>query len=48
MTDIAHVVPLLTPTADRIVMRLTAVGYLDHLPSGEDRPGVRLPGYGGR
>src|ERR1700689_598955 len=29
------------PTAYRIVMTLTAEGYLDHLPNGEYRPGVR-------
>ena len=42
ITDIATEVSLPLPTAYRIVMTLTAEGYLDHLPSGEYRPGVRV------
>ena len=42
ITDIAAEVSLPLPTAYRIVMTLTAEGYLDHLPSGEYRPGVRV------
>jgi IclR family pca regulon transcriptional regulator len=42
ITDIAAEVALPLPTAYRIVMTLTAEGYLDHLPSGEYRPGVRV------
>jgi IclR family pca regulon transcriptional regulator len=42
ITDIAAEVCLPLPTAYRIVMTLTAEGYLDHLPSGEYRPGVRV------
>ena len=29
------------PTVYRVVMTLTAEGYLDHLPNGDYRPGVR-------
>src|SRR3984957_12444655 len=42
ITDIAAEVSLPLPTAYRIVMTLTAEGYLEHLPSGEYRPGVRV------
>ena len=42
ITDIAAEVSLPLPTAYRIVMTLTAEGYLDHLPSGDYRPGVRV------
>jgi IclR family transcriptional regulator, pca regulon regulatory protein len=42
ITDIAAEVSLPLPTAYRLVMTLTAEGYLDHLPSGEYRPGVRV------
>jgi IclR family transcriptional regulator, pca regulon regulatory protein len=46
ITDIATEVSLPLPTAYRIVMTLTAEGYLDHLPSGEYRPGVRVLALG--
>lgn len=42
ITDIATEVSLPLPTAYRIVMTLTSEGYLEHLPSGEYRPGVRV------
>ena len=42
ITDIAAEVSLPLPTAYRIVMTLTSEGYLEHLPSGEYRPGVRV------
>ena len=29
------------PTVYRVVMTLTSEGYLDHLPNGDYRPGVR-------
>jgi IclR family pca regulon transcriptional regulator len=41
VTDIADVAGLPMPTTYRIVMTLTAEGYLDHLPNGDYRPGVR-------
>ncbi len=42
VTDIAAEASLPLPTAYRIVMTLTAEGYLDHLPSGEYRPGAAV------
>jgi IclR family transcriptional regulator, pca regulon regulatory protein len=42
ITDIATEVSLPLPTAYRIVMTLTSEGYLEHLPSGGYRPGVRV------
>jgi IclR family transcriptional regulator, pca regulon regulatory protein len=42
ITDIATEVSLPLPTAYRIVMTLTSEGYLEYLPSGEYRPGVRV------
>jgi IclR family pca regulon transcriptional regulator len=41
VSDLATAAGLPMPTAYRIVMTLTAEGYLDHLPNGEYRPGVR-------
>jgi IclR family pca regulon transcriptional regulator len=41
VSDLAAAAGLPMPTAYRIVMTLTAEGYLDHLPNGEYRPGVR-------
>jgi IclR family pca regulon transcriptional regulator len=41
VSDLATAAGLPMPTAYRVVMTLTAEGYLDHLPSGEYRPGVR-------
>jgi IclR family pca regulon transcriptional regulator len=41
VTDIAAVAGLPMPTVYRVVMTLTAEGYLEHLPNGDYRPGVR-------
>jgi IclR family pca regulon transcriptional regulator len=41
VTDIAAAAGLPMPTVYRVVMTLTAEGYLDHLPNGDYRPGVR-------
>ena len=41
VTDLAAAAGLPMPTVYRVVMTLTAEGYLDHLPSGEYRPGVK-------
>jgi IclR family transcriptional regulator, pca regulon regulatory protein len=41
VSDLAIAAGLPMPTAYRVVMTLTSEGYLDHLPSGEYRPGVR-------
>jgi IclR family pca regulon transcriptional regulator len=41
VTDLAAAAALPMPTVYRVVMTLTAEGYLDHLPNGEYRPGVR-------
>jgi IclR family transcriptional regulator, pca regulon regulatory protein len=39
--DLAEAAGIPMPTAFRLVMTLAEEGYLDHLPSGEYRPGVR-------
>lgn len=41
VTDLAAVAGLPMPTVYRVVMTLTAEGYLDHLPNGDYRPGVK-------
>lgn len=41
VSDLAAATGLPMPTVYRVVMTLTAEGYLDHLPGGEYRPGVR-------
>jgi IclR family pca regulon transcriptional regulator len=41
VTDIAAAAGLPMPTVYRVVMTLTAEGYLDHLPNGDYRPAVR-------
>jgi IclR family pca regulon transcriptional regulator len=41
VTDLAAAAGLPMPTVYRVVMTLTAEGYLDHLPGGDYRPGVR-------
>ena len=41
VTDLAAAASLPMPTVYRMVMTLAAEGYLDHLPNGEYRPGVR-------
>jgi IclR family pca regulon transcriptional regulator len=41
VTDIATAAGLPMPTVYRVVMTLTAEGYLEHLPNGDYRPGVR-------
>jgi IclR family transcriptional regulator, pca regulon regulatory protein len=42
VTDIAAAAGMPLPTVYRVVMTLTAEGYLDHLPDGDYRPGVRV------
>ena len=42
LSDIAAAVDMPVPTAYRIVMTLTAERYLEHLPNGDYRPGVRV------
>jgi IclR family pca regulon transcriptional regulator len=42
VTDLAEAAGLPMPTAYRVVMTLTAEGYLEHLPNGDYRPGVRV------
>jgi IclR family pca regulon transcriptional regulator len=42
VTDLAEAAGLPMPTAYRVVQTLTAEGYLDHLPNGDYRPGVRV------
>src|SRR6058998_3131216 len=41
VTDLAQAAGLPMPTVYRVVMTLAAEGYLDHLPNGDYRPGVR-------
>src|SRR5207344_2882871 len=41
VTDLAAAAGLPMPTVYRVVMTLTAEGYLDHLPNGDYRPAVR-------
>lgn len=41
VTDLAVAAGLPMPTVYRVVMTLVAEGYLDHLPNGDYRPGVR-------
>jgi IclR family transcriptional regulator, pca regulon regulatory protein len=41
VSDLAAAAGLPMPTVYRVVMTLTAEGYLDHLPNGDYRPGVR-------
>jgi IclR family pca regulon transcriptional regulator len=41
VSDLATAAGLPMPTVYRVVMTLTSEGYLNHLPSGEYRPGVR-------
>jgi len=41
VSDLATVAGLPMPTVYRVVMTLTAEGYLEHLPNGDYRPGVR-------
>jgi IclR family pca regulon transcriptional regulator len=41
VSDLATAAQLPMPTVYRVVMTLAAEGYLDHLPSGDYRPGVR-------
>jgi IclR family transcriptional regulator, pca regulon regulatory protein len=41
ITDVAAAADLPVPTVYRVVMTLTAEGYLEHLPNGDYRPGVR-------
>src|SRR6201996_655657 len=45
--DLAAAPGLPMPTVYRVVMTLTAEGYLDHLPNGDYRPGVRTLTLGG-
>jgi IclR family pca regulon transcriptional regulator len=41
VSDLASAAGLPMPTVYRVVMTLASEGYLDHLPSGDYRPGVR-------
>jgi IclR family pca regulon transcriptional regulator len=41
VTDLALAAGLPMPTVYRVVQTLTSEGYLDHLPNGDYRPGVR-------
>jgi IclR family pca regulon transcriptional regulator len=41
VSDLAATADLPMPTVYRVVMTLAAEGYLDHLPNGDYRPGVR-------
>ena len=41
VSDLAAAAGVPMPTAYRVVMTLTAEGYLEHLPDGDYRPGVR-------
>ena len=41
VSDLAAAAQLPMPTVYRVVMTLEAEGYLDHLPNGDYRPGVR-------
>ena len=41
LSDLAAAAGLPMPTVYRAVMTLTSEGYLDHLPNGDYRPGVR-------
>src|SRR5690349_3583492 len=47
VTDLAEAAGLPMPTAYRVVQTLTSEGYLDHLPNGDYRPGVRVLSLGG-
>jgi IclR family transcriptional regulator, pca regulon regulatory protein len=47
VSDLAATSGLPMPTVYRVVMTLTAEGYLDHLPNGDYRPGVRTLTLGG-
>lgn len=47
VSDLAAASGLPMPTVYRVVMTLTAEGYLDHLPNGDYRPGVRTLTLGG-
>ncbi|MFD0523105.1 helix-turn-helix domain-containing protein [Paractinoplanes durhamensis] len=47
VSDIAPAVGMPLPTVYRVVMTLTAEGYLDHLPNGDYRPAVRVLTLGG-
>lgn len=42
ISDIAHAVQMPMPTVYRVVMTLTSEHYLEHLPNGHYRPGVRV------
>ena len=41
VSDLATAAGLPMPTVYRVVMTLASEGYLDHLPNGDYRPGVR-------
>jgi IclR family pca regulon transcriptional regulator len=42
LSDIAPALGMPVPTAYRLVMTLVSEGFLDHLPDGDYRPGVRV------
>jgi IclR family pca regulon transcriptional regulator len=46
VTDLAAAAGMPLPTVYRVVQTLTAEGYLDHLPNGDYRPGVRVLSLG--
>jgi IclR family pca regulon transcriptional regulator len=46
ITDIAPALGIPVPTVFRVVMTLAEEGYLDHLPNGDYRPGVRVLSLG--
>jgi len=46
VTDLAAATGLPMPTVYRVVMTLASEGYLDHLPNGDYRPGVRTLALG--
>lgn len=47
ISDIAPAVDMPLPTVFRVVMTLVSEHYLDHLPNGDYRPGVRVLTLGG-
>lgn len=47
VTDLAAAAGLPMPTVYRVVQTLASEGYLDHLPNGDYRPGVRVLTLGG-
>jgi IclR family pca regulon transcriptional regulator len=46
VSDISTAIGIPLPTVYRVVMTLSAEGYLEHLPNGDYRPGVRVLSLG--